>query len=141
MTSQAFWWLLGLVALIAEFLTGTFYLLVLAAAFAAGGLAALAGMEGIAQAVCASAAGLASLVVVRRLKRRLGPSDPVADDPDIGQPVTLISEHDGLWRVAYRGTQWDARFTGEPPGPDETALIAGREGNRLLLTTHPTGQH
>ncbi len=141
MATYVFWWLLGLIAMIIEFLTGTFYLLVLALAFAVGGLLAYAGFDTSTQALFASASGLVALLVVRRIKKRLSPPPDSMGDPDIGQSVTLLNEHQGIWRVSYRGSQWDARITdGSIPDSDH-ATITGREGNCLIISTQPTGHH
>jgi regulator of protease activity HflC (stomatin/prohibitin superfamily) len=55
MTAATLWFVLGLVLLVAELATGTFYLLMLAVAFAAGGLVALLGGAAALQLVVAAA--------------------------------------------------------------------------------------
>ncbi|WP_374553534.1 NfeD family protein [Aquitalea pelogenes] len=135
-------WLVGaLLALMAEFMSGTFYLLVIAVALAAGGVASLLGGS---EALCwtlASLGGIAGVVAVSRWRKRQPPAalpgKAVPDDPDIGQLVRVISRIDKQnLRVHYRGTEWQARAQDASAlAPGDSAAIAGRDGNVLLLTT------
>ncbi|BBF85920.1 putative activity regulator of membrane protease YbbK [Aquitalea magnusonii] len=135
-------WLIGaLLALMAEFMSGTFYLLVIAVALAAGGIASLLGGS---EALCwtlASLGGMAGVLAVSRWRKRQPaapqPSKAVLDDPDIGQLVRVISRIDSQnLRVHYRGTEWQARAEDASTlAAGDSAAIAGRDGNVLLLTT------
>lgn len=137
-------WLIGaLLALMAEFMSGTFYLLVISVALAAGGLASLLGGS---EALCwtlASLGGIAGVLAVSRWRKRqppaAQPSKAVLDDPDIGQLVRVISRMDSQnLRVHYRGTEWQARTQNASAlAPGDSAAITGRDGNVLLLTTLP----
>ena len=135
-------WLIGaLLALMAEFMSGTFYLLVIAVALAAGGVANLLGGSDTLCWTLASVGGIAGVLAVGRWRKRQSQSPHLAttrqDDPDIGQLVRVLSQTDSQnLRVHYRGTEWQARLQ-EPTAlqPGDSALICGRDGNVLLLTT------
>lgn len=132
------WFVGALFALIAEFMTGTFYLLVVALALSIGGLAALIGLSDIPQFIAASIAGAAGVCLVSWWKRRRLPSPPAElDDPDIGQSVRVLRrDATGLLRVHYRGTEWDARFSHDAPDAEQGWIIR-RDGNLFILSTQP----
>src|SRR5271170_1429675 len=107
------WLALGFMLLIAELVTGTFYLLMVAIGFAAGSLAALAGAGSEVQYAIGAVVGFAAmgaLYVVRRRHR----GQPVASESnpdiviDIGASVEVQNWDDGRARVRYRGADWDA---------------------------------
>lgn len=129
------WLSLALAALIGEFLTGTFYLLVFAVAFAAGGLLAFAGASLIVQLISASAAALLGVLVL--LKRRKPRHAPAADDLDLGERVEVVSWQGAYATVRYRGALWQARTASGAAGDGSHAQIVGRDGN-LLLVRPPT---
>ena len=83
MATHDWWWVLALGLGILELISGTFYLLVLAAGSAAGGIAALAGAPAWAQLAAASAISLAGVAVVRRM--RTGAAGPLRSgrNPDV----------------------------------------------------------
>ncbi|MBI3146769.1 MAG: hypothetical protein HYZ18_16240, partial [Pseudogulbenkiania sp.] len=64
--TPALWFVCAVGALIAEFLTGTFYLLVVALALAGGGLAALSGLGAVAELAVASLTGIFGWWLVTR---------------------------------------------------------------------------
>lgn len=110
------YWILGAIALVvAELLTGTFYLLVLGlAAFAGAGLAWLK-LPLAAQAAVATIIGILGVVFVHRYRVRTPQHGGSGNAIDVGQRVTVqswINEAEGLARVSYRGTLWDARVVG-----------------------------
>jgi membrane protein implicated in regulation of membrane protease activity len=137
------WVVLGFVLVIAELLTGTFYLLVIGiGAFAAAVVAWLGGNE-LVQAVVGGVVALGGTVYVHR-SRHAGRADLNREEGmlDRGQPVVLegwANEAAGLARVRYRGTSWDARIAnGEAhPVPGATLYIASQEGNTLVLVAAP----
>ncbi|NDV12645.1 NfeD family protein [Crenobacter caeni] len=125
------WLSLALAALIGEFLTGTFYLLVFAAAFACGAVLAFAGASLIVQLIGASAAALLGVLVL--LKRRKPRHAPAADDLDIGERVEVVNWQESYATVRYRGALWQARTADGGPGDGPYARIVGRDGNLLLI--------
>ena len=115
MDPYVYWIVAGILLVIVELLTGTFYLLVLGVAAAGGAALAYLSMPFGVQAGVATAIAVAGVFVVHRY--RAGGANSIAQpNMDIGHRVTLdswVNEAEGLARVRYRGTLWDARVTGE----------------------------
>ena len=137
------WLVVGFVLVIAELVTGTFYLLVIALGAFAGAIAAWAGGNVLVQAVIGSAIGLGGAWYVHHwhAAHRQG-ADPHGNFLDRGQAVVLegwTNEPAGFARVRYRGTSWDARLA-EPaarPVPGATLYIEAQEGNTLVVASAP----
>lgn len=131
-----YWFLLALVLLGLEMVTGTFYLLVVAIAMAVGGLTALL-TAGIAwQLILSALTGIAGTIVLRRWKSAHTGEAPSAS-LDIGQPVKVIKWNDnGSVRVFYRGAEWDAELESSDMPHDATLYIAAVRGSGLVLTRH-----
>ena len=129
------WGVLGLALVIAELLTGTFYLLMLGVA--AFGAAAVAGVgqpfsvQSIV-AVIVAAAGCYG-VHVWRAKNRGQQMPPI----DAGMPASFEGWIDAgarLARVRYRGASWDARVEGaETLEPGTTVYVLATDGNTLKV--------
>lgn len=136
------WVVVGFVLMIAELLTGTFYLLVIGlGAFAAALVAALGG-NGLVQVFAGSAVALAGTVLVHRRHRAHPERDRRESFLDRGQPVVVegwANEAAGIARVRYRGTTWEARMAGSDarPGPGTTLYIDGQDGNLLVVVAAP----
>lgn len=141
MSDYTLWWLATGLAVIAELLTGTFYLLMLAVGLAAGAVAAHLGAEPIIQIVVAAVAGGTALALLHLQRQRRPAPPPSAANPDlnldIGQHVDV--DHwtaDGSARVHHRGSQWQARLQGDggqtPPAPGRY-VIRAIEGSELIL--------
>jgi len=135
MDAYLLWAVAGIVLIIVEMLTGTFYLLVLgiAALIAAG--AAWFGLSFWVQAVVTAAVTVAGVMLVNRYRSRSAPASKRS--LDIGQSVTLeswISEADGLARVNYRNAQWEARVTGDRVPDGRVFYIHAVEGNTLVVS-------
>ena len=129
------WGVLGLVLVIAELLTGTFYLLMLGvAAFGAAAVAGL-GQPFSVQSIVAfivAAAGCYGAPVWRAKNR--GEQMPSID---AGMPASFEAWIDAgarLARVRYRGATWDARVEG-PDGlePGATVYVLATDGNTLKV--------
>lgn len=139
MTPSDFLWGIGAgMLVVAELLTGTFYLLMIALGFLAGAIAKLEGASLAAQCVWAALVALAAVVALRRspFGRRRQRRDASANPDvvlDVGAPVEVLAWHDGRARVPYRGAQWDVELA---PGEREDARfyeIAAVRANRLIL--------
>ena len=134
MADYTIWFLLALAILTAEMASGTFYLLVLAIALAAGGLAALTGLELPAQITISAVIGIIGTLILRRIKPSQTPSAS-NQNLDIGQPVRVVHKHEnGLLRVAYRGAEWDAQLLAADTPTDTTLFIHSIQGSKLILS-------
>ncbi|MFN9209844.1 MAG: NfeD family protein [Betaproteobacteria bacterium] len=137
MTAATLWFVLGLALLVAELATGTFYLLMLAVAFAAGGLVALAGGPLALQLVLAAAIGFAGSIWLRRVRALRG-ARGAAHDPvqhmDVGQTVHVDEwSPSGTARAQYRGALWEVELArGEPARAGEYTIQA-IHANRLVV--------
>jgi membrane protein implicated in regulation of membrane protease activity len=114
------WWLGTAGVLVAiEIFTGTFFLLMLALGFAAGGIAALAGVGSVPQFVIAGAVGSVAIFLLSHLlsKRRIVSVENPDMNPDIGREL-MVNEWQSMAkdisraRVAYRGSMWDVELAG-----------------------------
>jgi membrane protein implicated in regulation of membrane protease activity len=140
MDASTFWWVAAAVVVIAELLTGTFYLLMVALGLAAGALAAHAGLSWTAQIAVAAAVGAATTVVwhFRRSSRAQAAKAQASRNADVNQDIgatVYVDEWaaDGTAQVKYRGANWSVI-----PSHD-TALVAGSYrvkevvGSRLVV--------
>lgn len=142
MTDWMVWLAFAGVLVAVEIFTGTFYLLMIAVGFAAGGLAAMAGAHFSIQFIVAGATGGLVTLLLRNSrifrKHRTEPQRNPSVILDIGQTVEV-----GRWenlqggiyrtRVNYRGALWDAELL--PDGEPEAGLFIIREmrGATLLV--------
>ncbi|MGL4573385.1 MAG: NfeD family protein [Burkholderiaceae bacterium] len=139
MESHWLWWIFALGMLIAELFTGTFYLLVVAIALAAGGLVAYFDAGLAMQLVVAAAVGFGGALMLRRSKFGVRAKTNSANDPnvniDIGNTVTV-----GAWdaarraRVVYRGASWDVEFDGPAEPSPGTYKIKSVRGSTLIVS-------
>jgi membrane protein implicated in regulation of membrane protease activity len=133
------WILAGLGLVIAELMSGTFYLLVLGLAALAAGAGAYLGVPFEAQVAIAVVAAIAGLAWVYRWRKRGRSTMPPLD---LGQSVTLDSWVDrsaGMARVKYRDALWDARVEGECRGePGEIFTIRALRGSTLTVAARRT---
>src|SRR5690348_15508493 len=116
MQPHVYWILVAIALVVVELLSGTFYLLVLGIAASGGAALAYLGLPLSAQAGFATAVAIVGVILVHRYRVRHVPGAPGGNAIDIGQRVTLeswINEAEGIARVSYRGTLWDARVIGE----------------------------
>jgi len=131
-----FLWAGGLV--IAELLTGTFYLLMISIGLAAGGLVALFGAGSSSQMVTAGVVSVVAILALRQTRFAHPSRTDATSDPnvnmDVGQKVTVDSWNaDDTARVMYRGAQWDVELaTGERPVPG-VYIIKEVQGSRLIV--------
>ena len=137
------WVIAGFVLVIAELVTGTFYLLVVGVGAFAGAIVAWLGGNEIVQAVVGSAVALVGAFFVHSWHvRNRGNDVGRANFLDRGQAVVLegwVDEAGRIARVKYRGAGWDARLARpeDHPAPGSTLYIEGQEGNTLVVATAP----
>jgi membrane protein implicated in regulation of membrane protease activity len=130
------WAVAGLVLVIVELLTGTFYLLVLGIAAFGAALAAWLGLQFSAQSIVAALIGAIGCYGVHlyRARNRAEQMAPI----DAGMPASFESWLDAgarLARVRYRGASWDARVEGgDALEPGATVYVLAADGNTLRVT-------
>ena len=137
------WVVVGFVLVIAELVTGTFYLLVIGVGAFAAALTAWAGGNELVQAGVGGVVAIAGTVFVHHWHQAHGGSKEKGSNfLDRGQAVVLeawANESAGIARVKYRGTSWDARLA-EPaarPAPGTTLYIEAQDGNTLVVAMAP----
>lgn len=135
MDTYLLWVITGIVLVIVEMLTGTFYLLVLGIAALAAAAAAYLGQSFWVQAVTVAAVSVLGVILIKRFR---GAARSGSDQGlDIGQTVMLeawISEPDGLARVKYRNAQWEAQVSGDRPPGGKVFYIHAVDGNTLRVS-------
>lgn len=137
-------WLTGAgLLVVVELFTGTFYLLMLAVALAAGSLAALAGLPMAGQLLAAAVVGALGTLGLRR--SRFGKRKKVAAERnpdinlDIGQQLTVPEwepSADGghaRARVMYRGALWDVEYAARGLPQPGRFTISEVRGSRLIV--------
>ncbi len=129
------WAIAALVLVIAELLSGTFYLLMLAVAAFGAAAAAYFGQSFPTQCIVAALLGAIGCYSVhvyraRSAARRMPPIDA-------GMPANFESWLDAgarLARVRYRGASWEARVEGsEALEPGATVFVLATDGNTLKV--------
>jgi len=136
MSAYVTWFVVGFALLVAELVTGTFYLLVLAIAAGVAGLAALAGATFPVQLVVAAAIGLGGSLWLRRARAARGaPPVDAMQNLDLGQSLRIDHWTPGRTaRATYRGAQWDVELaSGEEPLPGDF-IIREIHGSRLVVS-------
>jgi len=143
MTSYYLWFAAAVVLVIAEMATGTFYLLMIACGVAAGGVAALLGVEEPLQTIVAAVVAILAILLLRRsrfgkLRRRDAASNPDVN-LDIGQEVEVPAWDDSRRaRVPYRGADWTVELApGSEPKPGRYRIVEVR-GATLIVARHYT---
>ena len=133
MADYILWAAAGLALVIAELVTGTFYLLVLGIAALAGAAVAFLGLGFWGQAMVSALIAVAGVILIHQRRKSMEPT--AMPSADVGQPVTWESwrnEPDRLARVRYRGASWDARVVGECTAQSgEMLYINAVNGNTL----------
>ena len=129
------WAVIGLVLVIVEVMTGTFYLLMLGVAAFGAALAAWLGLGFSAQSIVAAVVSAVGCygVHVYRAKNSAQQMAPI----DAGMPASFESWLDAgsrLARVRYRGASWDARVEGsDAVEPGATLYVLAADGNTLRV--------
>ena len=132
------WLLAGLLLVVVELMTGTFYLLILGLAAGIGSLIAFIGQPFWVQALTTALAAIIGGVLVNRYHRAANASSPRNTSNDIGETVTIeswVSEPQRLARVRYRGTVWDADVLGSDRIEAGALLyVVATQGSRLKVS-------
>ena len=130
------WLIAGLILVIAELATGTFYLLVLGVAAFAGSGVAYAGGGLVWQSLASAAVAVAGVVWVHQYRKRTG-SSPMRG-LDVGQHATFeswVNKSAGHARVKYRDALWDAQVADGASGePGEILYITSVDGSTLKVS-------
>lgn len=138
MDESTFWWVAAGVAVAAELMTGTFYLLMIAGGLVAAALAAMAGAAIATQIAVAALVGGGAVLVLRWTRSRGSPAPQAQANPDIhldiGQTVHIARWNaDGSAQVHYRGANWTAiHRPGVAPSAGEHRVVEVI-GSRLLV--------
>lgn len=141
-SASSLWWTAAGVVVVAELLTGTFYLLMMALGLAAAAVSAHIGWNSTAQIITAAAVG-GGATALWHFKRASQPrSLPVRENRDanldIGARVMVDSwAHDGTARVSYRGSVWTARLRAGAAPQTGVHTVSAVEANWLELTPIP----
>jgi membrane protein implicated in regulation of membrane protease activity len=138
MSPPTVWWLLAGGAVALELLTGTFYLLILAAGLACAALAASLGASLIVQILVAAGVGGGGVAVWHWRQRGKAQGAAAQADPnaylDIGEMVHIAAwKEDGSADVQYRGAHWTA--VPRPGATPEAGVhrVVALIGNRLVV--------
>ncbi len=133
MIKAIIWWFLAAALIIAELLSGTLYLLMLACAAIAGSIAAWAGAPLTAQLLIAAVCALIALAALRWVRKRHG-NRRIELNFDVGARVYVEIWDGRTARAAYRGAQWDVEFAGkEAPENENWYEIREVRGNCLMV--------
>ena len=138
MEHSTLWWLMAGTAVVAELLTGTFYLLMLSIGLMAGAIAAHFGADVTTQLVVAAILGGGAVVACYLLKKKSPGVQPAASNRDVnldvGETVQVDAWNaDGTAQVRYRGAQWTVLLRpGNAPSPG-IYRVAEVVGSRLLV--------
>jgi membrane protein implicated in regulation of membrane protease activity len=134
---DAYWWwtIAGIALVIAELISGTFYLLVLGLAALAGAGVAIMNYPFWIQALVASAIAIVGAGAVTRFRKAHAATPSVS--LDVGQTVVLeqwVDEQHRLARVRYRNAMWDAKVLDEGVAAGRTLYINSVDGNTLHVS-------
>lgn len=129
------WGVAGLVLVMVELLTGTFYLAMLGIAAFGAALAAYLGQQFAVQVIVAAALASAGCYGVHayRVRNRARQMPPI----DAGMPARFENWIDAgtrLARVRYRDASWEARVEGAKAlEPGTTVYVLATDGNTLKV--------
>ena len=138
MAQSTIWWLLAGVAVIVELVSGTFYLLMLAAGLAAAAIASHLGATETVQITVAALVASGAVLGWRAYKMSV-PSSPSANanpdvNLDIGATVQIDAWNpDGTANVKYRGANWTVSPEENHPMTTGAHRVVGVLGSRLIV--------
>ena len=138
MANSTIWWLIAGAAVVLELLSGTVYLLLLAAGFAAAAISAHLGFGLVTQLVVAAVVGVGAVLGWYAVQRRRPAAPPTSANRDInldiGETIHVEAWNpDGTATVRYRGAQWTViQRAGRTPSAGEHRVIEV-VGSRLVV--------
>ncbi|SEA05546.1 NfeD family protein [Variovorax sp. YR216] len=140
MASSTVWWLMTGAAIVLELIsgTGTVYLLLIGAGFAAAAVSTHLGASLGTQFIVAAVVSVSAVIVWHAIRRRRPPGPPTSANPDvnmdIGERVQVDAWNaDGTAVVRYRGTQWTAvARAGDVPTAGQHKVVEV-VGSRLVV--------
>ena len=111
MEQSTIWWTLAGLVVIAELMTGTFYLLMISLGMVAGALAAHSGIGLVGQCVVAALVGGGATIAWHFYKIKQPSAAKAQANSDVNQDVGAVVQvnawnADGSAFVKYRGAQW-----------------------------------
>jgi membrane protein implicated in regulation of membrane protease activity len=132
------WWLAAGALVVAELLSGTFYLLMFSLGAVAAAVAAMMGAELSIQLACAALVGGGATAIWHWKRAQKPRSLPAAENRDvnidIGQQIHIAEwAEDRTARVNYRGAPWTARLSEGSSAHPGTYRICAVEGNWLVV--------
>jgi membrane protein implicated in regulation of membrane protease activity len=135
------WAIVALVLVIAELVTGTFYLLMLGAAAFGAAAAAWLGYGFAVQSVVGAVLAGAGCYGVHLYRAQ---ADTKRMPPlDLGMPASFegwLDARSRRARVRYRGASWDAEVQGNDMlEPGSTLFVVAADGNTLKVATSRPG--
>jgi membrane protein implicated in regulation of membrane protease activity len=138
MEQSTMWWVATGTVIIAELMTGTFYLLMISLGLAAAALAAYAGMGLSTQTIVAAVVGGGATAAWHFYKVRQPTAKPAQSNSDVnldvGETLHINAWNpDGSAQVKYRGAQWSVLAA---PGVAHTAgnyRVKEVMGSRLIV--------
>jgi membrane protein implicated in regulation of membrane protease activity len=133
MATYLLWAIAGFVLIIAELMTGTFYLLVLGIAALVAAAAAFLGADLWVQVILAAATSLIGIYFVRKWWTNHPKDSKGGNSLDVGQTVILeawTNQATGMARVKYRGSTWDAQVQGTA-APNDVLVIQSEQSGVL----------
>lgn len=138
MTIHYLWFIAAAILVGVEMMTGTFYLLVLAAAAIVGGILAFFGLDFWWQVGGTALCAVLGTYALYVWKKKNATQPKLSPNLDVGQRVRVNEwREDGSARVTYRGAQWDAVLESEiTPKRDQMVIVATR-GSQLVLGPLP----
>ncbi len=143
MSGHLFWWVGVGVLVVAELLTGTFYLLMIALGFLAGGLLQVAGVAPPMQFAAAAAVAIVAMIALRRSglgrKQKRDASANPDINLDIGATVTVDAWRDRHARIPYRGSDWDVELADGEPDDARIYQVHAVRGSCLVVVAKPAG--
>ena len=138
MAQSTIWWLLAGVAVIVELVSGTFYLLMLAAGLAAAAIASHLGATETVQITVAALVASGAVLGWRAYKMSVPSSRSANANPDvnldIGATVQIDAWNpDGTANVKYRGANWTVSPEENHPMTTGAHRVVGVLGSRLIV--------
>jgi membrane protein implicated in regulation of membrane protease activity len=138
MDQSTIWWTLAGLVVIAELMTGTFYLLMISLGLAAGAIASYLGLSTSAQTIVAAVVGGGATLAWHFYKAKQPGAAKAQANSDVNQDVGALVQvahwnADGSAAVKYRGAQWTVVAA---PGVAQTAgsyRVKEVNGSKLVL--------